>query len=247
MKKILNYKSIPWVVVLAGFLGMALRWILMFDVNDRGFVVKSHPVALVLLAMTGVVLIFLLVITRSMTQANKYSFNFPASILGAAGALLAAIVMGIFSVREFADAKDLWEIACSGVGLISALCLVFVAYCRKQGLHPSAIAHTTICIALMLRLICMYRQWSADPQLYDYCYQLLALVCAMLAAYHRATFDADFGHRGKYTFFSLSAVYFCIVSLSGQGWLFYLAQGCWLITDLCNLKPMPKELREEEK
>lgn len=247
MKKIFSYKHIPWVVVIAGILGMAMRWVFIFDVNDRGFVEKSHPLALALLALTAGVLLFLLLVTQPLAQANKYSFNFPASNLGAAGALLAAVVMGVFSVTEFTDAEDLWEVAASGVGLISALCLAFVAYCRQKGLHPNAMAHTTICLALMLRLICMYRHWSADPQLYDYCYQLLALACAMLAAYNRATFDADFGHRGRYAFFSLAAVYFCIISLSGEGWLFYLAQGCWLITDLCNLKPLPKEFREGEK
>ena len=247
MKKYLTYNNLPWAVLAAGFLGMLLRLWLMSTKNELGFINRFHISAILILILTAAVVAALLILTRPLTQANKYSFNFPASVVGAAGALGASVCIAICSVMELTTAGDALQIISALTGILSALALLFAGHCRKNGLHPNVLTHVVICVYLMLHLICMYRQWSSDPQLYDYCFQLLAIVCAMLAAYHRATFDANFGKRHSYVFYNLSAVYFCVISLSERGWLFYLALGCWLFTDLCNLTPMPRQFREEAK
>lgn len=245
MKKTISRKYLPWGVLAAGFVGCFLRLWLMGTETDRGFVDKFHISAFLLLALTAAVLLFLYAATHSLQQGSKYSFNFPASAIGAAGAFAAAAGMGISSGMRLLAATDLLCVGAAAMGIISSLCLIFAGHCRHKGLHPNILPHAAICLGLMLQLICGYRQWSADPQLYDYCYQLLALACAMVAVYQRAAFNADFGKRHSYAFFNLATVYFCLICLSSSDWLYYLALGCWLFTDLCDLTPLPKEFREE--
>lgn len=247
MNKTTISKYLPWTVLAAGFVGMLLRLWLMNTENDRGFVEKFHVSAILLLVLTTAVLILLYFFTRPLQQGSKYSFNFPVSTVGAAGAFAAAMGIGVSSGMDLMAATELISVIAAAMGIISALCLVYVGHCRFKGLQPTVLPHVVICLGLILQLICRYRQWSADPQLYDYCYQLLALACTMVAVYQRACFDADMGKRHNYTFFSLAAVYFCTISLSSSDWLFYLSLGCWLFTGLCNLTPMPKQFQEEAK
>lgn len=245
MKKYLTYKNLPWAVTAAGLLGLALYLWLMATENEKGFVAMGHISAVLLVVLTLAVVAALYMLTRRLTQANKYRFNFPASTVGAVGALAAGAGVLYTSAMELLAAENFLETAASAVGVAAALVLFFLAHCRKNGRHPNVLAHTVVCIYMMLRLICMYRAWSADPQIFDYCFRLLAIVCAMLAVYHRACFDADCGKRPAYTFYNLLTVYFCVISLYGSGRLLYLSLGCWLFTDLCDLTPMPATAAED--
>ena len=95
----------------------------------------------------------------------------------------------------------------------------------------------------MVRLVSHYRHWSTDPQLQDYCFQLLAIVFLMLATYYRAAFDVDMGRRRPLVICHLAAVYFCCLSLiDGSSLCYYLPLIAWIFTDLCNLAPLaPQE------
>lgn len=243
--KYLNHKNLPWITLIVGAMGLLLRVWQLSTENDRGFIIRGHISGILLCILSLVFLAVLLVAVQPLEQAGKYSFNFPASLPGAIGTLIAALAFGLTSLVElFSAGNTLTEV----VGILSAVALVFVARCRWKGLHPSTLFHIIICLWLVLRLLDLYRQWSADPQLQDYCYQLLAMVCLMLTTYQRATFDANFGKRKFYSFFSLAGVYFCCLSIAGPGniW-FYMGAACWLITDQCDLTPMPAEFLEKKK
>lgn len=244
MKQLLNHKNLPALTVIAGAVGLLLRTWQLNAVTDKGFIIRGHISGILLYVLSAAVIAALVCATRPLLQANKYTFNFPASVAGGIGALVAAFAFGLTAVIEFSLATDVLTTLSAFFGILAAISLVFVSHCRWKGLHPSTLFHVAICGYMMLRLICMYRLWSSDPQLEDYCFQLLAIVCLMLSAYHRATFDANFGRRHSYVFFNLSGVYFCCLSLAGpDSILFFLGGGAWLITDLCNLTPMPKEFQ----
>lgn len=247
MKQFLNHKNLPWLTLIAGGIGLMLRIWLLNSGDDRGFLPHGHISAILLYILTALFVAALVVATRPLVQADKYRFNFPASRLGGIGAWVAAFAFGMTSIVDLLSSADVISTFAALFGILSAAALIFAGHCRWKGLHPSALFHIAVCAYLMLRLICMYRQWSSDPQLLDYCFQLLALVCLMLAAYHRATFDANFGIRHSYVLFNLGAVYFCCLSLAGpDNVLFFLGAGVWMITDLCNLTPMPKEFMEKK-
>lgn len=245
MKNYLKTQNLPWFALGIGILSLFLRICLLNTENEDGFLARNHISGILVVVITVAVAVVIFIATRSLQQANRYQFNFPPSIPGALGTLVGALGIGSTSVVELVIAGDALTAIAAILGLMSVVSLIFLADCRWKGLHPSPLFHVVICAYLMLRLLCMWRRWGSDPQLQDFCYQLLATVCLMLSAYHRATFSANFGSRASYAFFCLMSIYFCVLSLAG--WtrpVFFFSTGIWQLTDLCSLVPMPKDHRE---
>lgn len=240
----LKRNTLPLLTMAVGGTGLILRLVLNGTADDKGFVTRWHWSTVFMLVLTLAFLALLFLGTRTLRQAAKYNFNFPPSLAGAVGTILAAVGFGATSLVELQTAPVALDLICALLGLLTAAALLPVAWCRWRGDHPPMLLHGLACAYLMVRLICMYRHWSSDPQLTDYAFELLALVCAMLAVYHRATFDADFGQRSSYAFFSLAAMYFCLLCLAGSQPMLFGAVGLWLLTDRCDLTPMPRAYRE---
>lgn len=70
--------------------------------------------------------------------------------------------------------------------------------------------------ALCLWLIVAYQARASDPVIQDYIYELLAIICALLAAYYLAGFAFQRPRPGKTVFFALSGVYFSLVTLADR-------------------------------
>lgn len=244
MKKILNPINLPWITLAAGGIGLLLRiWLFSSGTDDGGLLSPGHPASLLLWLLTFAVVALLIWGTQRLKAGKKYSFNFPASLQRAIGCLLGALSIGVTSVIELILYPDIMTLVASLLGLICVAALVSMANCRWKGHKPNMLFHAAICLYLMIRLVSQYRHWSADPQLMDYCFQLLATVCLMLSAYHKAAFDSGSGDRRLYALFHLGAVYFCCLSLVGsQHIVFYLGTGIWMFWDLCSLKPMREDV-----
>lgn len=243
MKKLFNPANLPWFVLAAGGAGLLLRiWLLKTGMDEKGFLMPGHPADILVWVLTAAVIAVLLFCTRRLLQAAKYQFNFPQSVSGALGCVSGALGIAITSFAELVAYSDTLTLLTAAMGLVGAAALGYLGYCRQKGMHPNILCHTLISLYLMLRLISQYRHWSSDPQLQDYCFQLLATVCLMLAAYHRATFDANAGKRRPHAIYHLAAVYFCCLSLAGsESIVFYLGAGVWMLTDLCSLTPLPEQ------
>lgn len=246
MKQYLKLENLPWLTLLASGLGLLLRLWFRSTADEEGFIIRGHISVILLMVLTIALFVALLVSTRSLKQGNKYLFNFPASPVAAIGLGIAGLSSLIISVAEMGSATDGFGTVCSIFGVLAAISFAFVAFGRWKGKKPSVIFQVVISLWLVFRLICLYRTWSSDPRLDDYCFQLMCVICAMLSAYYRGAFGAGFGHRGNYAFFCLTGVYCGIVSIAGPGqnWM-YLALAIWLFTDLCNLRPMRRKKRVE--
>ncbi len=247
MKKLLTPLWLPAAVLVAGEAGLMLRlWLLTAGVDDRGLIPNGHPAQSLLWILTALLLALLLVGTRRLLEGTKYSFNFPPSPLRALGCLLGSVSIGVSSALELQVYPDALSVLSCSLGFAAAASLLYIAWCRYAGKQPVVVFHGIAALYLMLRLVSQYRHWSADPQLLDYCFQLLSTVCLMLACYQRAAFDAGCGDRRAYVLFHLSSVFFCCLSLVDMSSiLFYLGTGIWMLSDLCSLMPMPSQPREE--
>lgn len=235
---------LPHIILGAGALGLILRLWLMSTADSHGLLPANHPADTLVWLLTGIVIVFLLLGCRSLLAANKYSFNFPASLPGCIGTGLMGAAILICSVTELSTAADGITRAVAIIGLLCAAALGFLAYCRFTGAHPTFFFHALVSIYLLLRLVSLYRQWSSDPQLQDYAFQLLATVFLMLASYHRIAFDANSGSRRHYAFFALGAVFFCCTALPHcSNAVFFIAGAVWMFTNLCSLLPMPRVKR----
>ncbi len=240
MKRFFEHKNLPFWILLAGGVGLMLRvWLMYFGVDKTGFIVTSHFAAVVLFLLALAVVVVVLLYTRHLLEATKYSFNFPESDIGGFGAYIAAAGIGLSSFVEIFFVADTFETVTSVLGLVAALLLVLNGYCRRRGIVPSLLIHLGLCAFLMVRLICDYRHWSSDPQILDYCFPLVATACLMLATFQRAAFAADNGNRRSYAFFCLTAVFFSCLSMVGwSNIVFFLSVVVWQITDICNLIPL---------
>lgn len=233
------FKRLPLYVLAAGGVGLLLRIWLLAGTDEKGFLV-SNPVATVLLWVVAIgVPVALFLLTRALTEAKKYNFNFPPSPIAAIGTWLGALSIFIHSILSFPSSLDAIDVISGIFGILSAAALGLAGMCRRSGRRPNFLLHCAVAVYLMLRLICQYRHWSADPQVLDYCFSILATVSLMLAAYHRAAFDMGAGDRRNYAFFCMSCGFFCCMSLVGwEDILYYLGIGAWMFTDLCNLTPL---------
>lgn len=248
MNRSIKNSILPGVTLVCGSFGLLLLVWLFSTKNSLGFIQRGHISQMLLFLLTGIFLLALFVITRTMRQANKYEFNFPASPVSAIGSMLAGLGIGMACGMELVAVGDDWlSLATAVAGLLAAVGLLWSAKCRWEGSVASVLCHGSICIWLMLRLLSLYRLWSAEPQLENYFFQLMATAFCMMASYQRAAFAQGLGNRAKYSLFALAGLYCCCLSLAEpESMLPYLSLGLWLATDLCDLTPMPAEKRSEK-
>lgn len=249
MNKYLKPAYLPLITLGTGLLTMILRLVLLsVGEDDKGLLVTGSFADVFSWLLSVATMIVLVLGTWNLREASKFSFNFPASTAGAAGTLAAALGILITSLSELFAGGDALGIAGSLLGLLAVPALVFVALGRYQGQRPSVLLHGIVCVYLMVHLVSHYRLWSAYPQIQSYGFELLSIVCLMLACYHRATFDAGEGNRRSYAFCALAAVYFSVATLPGcDSPLFFIGCAVWMLTNLCSLKTLPgRHTKKEE-
>ena len=227
-------------VLISGILGLSLREILYTTgIEESGLLVTGHWAHSAVWILSAAVLAGLLLFARPLRGPKDYGNCFPASVCAGIGACAAGAAVLLTTLREWNLAGNLATIS-SLLGLAAALCLGIVALCRFTGRKPFFLLHAAVCVYFALRVICLYRFWSSDPQLQDYVFYLGAYVALMLCAYHHAAFDADMGRHGPLWFWSMAAVYLCCLSVpaSQDGCLPIL--GVWAISNTTCLK-IPKQ------
>ena len=246
MNRYLKPANLPLTVLAAGILGLLLRlWLHASANGNTGLLAANHPASFLLWVLTAAVVAAIVWATRDLKHGTRYRFNFPPFLPGAVGCLLGALSIGVSAVSEWIQYPDTLTVIASLLGILATAALLFLADARRKGNHPNFLYHGVVCLYFMFRLVSQYRHWSADPQLMNYCFPLLASVCLMLSSYQNAAFDAKQGNRRMHTIFHLGAVYFSFLSLlGGDNLLFYLGTGVWMVTNLCNLSPLRR--REAE-
>lgn len=242
MKKLLSPKNLPLTVAVAAACSGAVRlWFLSAGADKEGLLIPGHIANILGWILTALVVLVVLIICRQLISAAKYAFNFPPSLLGAIGSAAAAMGILVTSIAGLIGNADFLSRLCGILGILSALALLFLGFCRWKGLHCNVLMHGIVCVYLLVYLLCQYRIWSSQPQLLSYGYQLVGCICLLIAVYRRTCFDGNTGNRKAYATFRLLAAYFCLVATVGStAPLFYLTCGFWSLTDMCNLTPMPR-------
>lgn len=228
-------------------LGLASLWLHGFLVtqciDDRGLLLEGSWPGRLLWVIGGVLGVYLLLLLRTIGGTGTYEDNFPKSILGGLLAIAGGAVM-VPAVREMTfDAQwQLW------LGYGAAASMAVTGIFRWLGRRPAPLFHGVVCLFFILVLLNNYRFYSADPQLQDYAYQLLAGILLMLASFHRTCCDAGMVQRKKLLFTGLAAAFCCLASL-GTDFIprFYLAAALWAMGSLCapgQLPPDPEPVEE---
>lgn len=246
MKRYLQPIFLPHFILGAGGIGVLLRtWLVLGGTDDKGLLKAGHPAAILLWILTAAVLAVLILLTRHLVKAPKYSFNYPSSIVGGIGVGIAALGIFITSLEELSSGGDILVSVCAGMGLVCTSVLALIGLSRWKGYRFSVLLHSFVCLYMMLHLVCQYRQWSSEPQLMTYCFQLFCLVSLMLSVFYRTCFDAGIGNRRPLAISHLAAVYFGLLAIPGSSnWIYYLSMSIWMLTDLCSLQPVVVQGKE---
>lgn len=234
MKFDLKYNQLPLFTLLCGGIGALLRlWLYGTGLDEEGLLLAGHPAGILVLILSAIAIGLLLWFLRHFSAQGKFPRQFPPSVWGSVGAFVGAAGILITAMLGLVRRESSLSLIVGLLGIAAAAAMAFTALCRLKGLRPNFLFHTVICLFFVLRLISRYQSWSADPQIHDYCFQLLSSVCAMLFAYHRAALDLKSGNRRALVIIGLLGAYFCCLSVvASDSALFYAALGAWMATNL---------------
>lgn len=241
MKKIINPKTIPFIVVASCIIGMLLRIWTQGGGPDIFELYPRMPLAWTVLGLFSVVVAAaIMVAVRPLTVNGSYAENYPKSILGFIGYLLAGGGV-LFSAYEqmtgpVMGVTDTIAVYCGFAG--GAVMLALSAF-RLLGKKPPFGLHSVVCLYLAVRLFNRCQMWSNESQLVEVIMPFLASLVLMLAFYHRNCFDVGMGKRSACLLLTLLGTYLCVVAiLSFQEVIFYATWALWLMTNLCSLQPL---------
>ena len=205
--------------------------------------------------------VFLVLMLRTIGGEGSYEDNFPPCLLSgslmlAAGAAMLWAIPGL--ALEASEpvpgvtglpllVQNITDMAVQYLPWAAAAAMAVLGMFRMLGRKPWPILSGAVCLFYMLMLVTNYRLWSADPQLHDYAYQLLAGVLLMLCSFHRTCCDAGVIQRKKLIATGLCGAVCSMAALSGDfQWGFYLASGLWAAGCQCNVAVLPPDPEPEE-
>ena len=90
-----------------------------------------------------------------------------------------------------------------------------VALLRYRRETPSAILFMVPALFYVIDLIINFRNWSRDPLIMDYCFDLFALISVMCATFHLGGFSFEKGKRRLTVFYCICGVIFSAISAAG--------------------------------
>ena len=246
MKINLKYDQLPLICLLSGILGALLRlWLYTTGIDESGLLAPIHFAGILLSLLCAATIGIILWRCWNFPGQGKYSGQFPASTWGGIGAFAAGVCLLLTAMLELVRKEALVSILTGVFGIAAAGALLFTGLCRLKGLRPHWGFHSAVCLYFVVRLLSRYQVWSSDPQLFDYCFQLLSTVCAMLFSYHRAALDMKAARRRRLVILGLLGGFFsCLAVTASDASLLYAGLALWMLTNLGALDattPTPAE------
>ena len=229
----------PWFSLLTGAFGFALRCWLLSSADDKGLLPANHFAGIVCFLLLAVTLAFTFWQVRKAAPSKAYHKLFPASPIAAAGIAVGALGMGISGFTT--GGSGLFGVLVPVLGVLCALALLYAAYCRLIGLHPSYLLYCVAVVYLILRTLLCCRTWGSESQLQLYFFSLLGILFLLIACFYRAELTAMMGDYHRYVFFAQAALFCCMLCLPGENWLFYLSAGFWMAADFCQFPTLKED------
>lgn len=221
-----------------GLVGFLLRMrMLAVGYDQLGVQVTGSWPYVCLWILSALTLGGLVFLCHGMGQRASMAENLPASLTAAVGGMVAGVMLFVCCLVTILDKPDVFDTLVCALGLAAGALLAIQGYLRREG-KASGPVGMGLTLFLALWLVSRFRGWSRDPLLGDYCFQLLACVCAMLASFRLAGFPLEKGRRRSCIFWSMATVYFCCICLADGGVanrLFFTAMALWFVTGSCTL------------
>lgn len=244
MKKYLRYADV--LVLFTGALGLLLRLlVLMGGTDEKELYPAHHPAWIIACVLAVIVVAVIWLLTRQTGKDARYEVNFPRSLPGAVGCGLGAVSL-LVTALQLPNGKWL-SMVCALLGLLAALALGLAAYCRFAGKKPHFACFFLPGCFFTLRVFLLGQTLGAEPETFRYLFEMLANLAMIPACYQLWGFTVDLGDRDKCLFWSLTAAFLSMVAIPDPDhWLLHLGCAAWLMTNLCPLTVLRKQVRQPE-
>ena len=248
MKQQTSKALILIVLIVGAAAAMVLRQLQLVHVFDADGLPRSgSPITYALAAICVAVLAALLLLLRRTPPRQEYYCSIFLTPAGMAFALLAAFAVGVGSLTQFGSAISLtpamerqtaavqWtQMVLPVGGSLTALCILLTVGRMANMKRPLLALYLIPFVFIVVYLVLEFKnEWSADPIILDYCFQLFALICTMYALYYVMGFCFDRGRRKHAISWCMAGFFFCLVSVMGSGLsrtALYGGLGLWLLS-----------------
>lgn len=212
MKQLKNPSVSAAIFALGGLAAMLLRfWLLKTGVDDRGLLITEH-----LGSILSYVLCLGLPIAFAFLLGKKQNLHFTPNPLASVGFFIQAVGFGLAAWTLLSYTTLAMRTAAGVFGLLAAVCAVVAGIYAIRGykIHPLFFCPGALFFACFL--FCRYQQWSAEPELQRYVFQLAAAVVSMFALYQRSALGVNIGSSKQYLLWSRSAILLCLAAIPGS-------------------------------
>lgn len=231
MRRNSGSRMLPVMMLAPGAAALILRTMLYHTAVDvKGLLVRNHPLAIALTGLTAAVfLLIVLAVRQRKDREDQLSANLPAAVGHVAAG--AGILATVFTAAPMMGSY--LEIAWRYLGLAAPVCLLLAGAIRLFGKKPFFLLHVVPCLFFLVHIVTRYQLWSANPQLQDYVFALLAAMGLMLFSYYTAAQEADCGNGRMRLGMGLAAIYLCLAELARSSCpALYLGGLVWVLMEL---------------
>ena len=150
----------------------------------------------------------------------------------------AAVAMAAGSVMLALELENRWDLLLGAGGVVAAIFWFVIGLERFRGRELPALLFMVPTVVYVVMLIYDFRHWSRDPQILDYCFDLLTMICVMCATFHLGGFSFDRGQRRLAAFFCFCGIFFGAAAIAGSDAKTVAMTGgamLWMLANLCTL------------
>ena len=218
----------PWFSIIGGLVGLALQIWLFSTADANELLCRYHFAAIASLVLLVAVVAFNIVMSRKETNFSRERLE-NASAPAAIGIAVSAVGFLVASFTPVGSGFLYKLLPISGV--LAAIAMLYIAYNRSKGVRVNMLLYCLVVLFLIVRTMTACSLWSAEPQLMQFFFPLMACVFLLVAAYYRAELALETKHCHRYIFASQTALFCCCMSCRGSNWLFFLSAVVWLLAD----------------
>ena len=213
MKQLKNPSASAAIFALGGFVAMLLRfWLLKTGVDDRGLLITEHWGSILSYVLClGLPLAFVFLLGK-----KKQNLHFAPNALASVGFFIQAVGFGLAAWTLLSYTTLAMRTATGVFGLLAAVCAVVAGIFAIRGYRTHPLFFCPGALFFACFLFCRYQQWSAEPELQRYVFQLVAAVVSMFALYQRSALGVNIGYSKLYLLWSRSAILLCLAAIPGS-------------------------------